>query len=294
MTQDRSIDETFQLGAHRCGKFELRRAKDTGPEATDLPPDGFIIRSVETQTPLLDDDGQILVVKTRREAEAMLQTLSVNSNIQDIDEKAGKFSRKIRESTVLLGSGAIFAACLVTAVFTENFEEIILVEGTVENALSSLGVIAFLALFVERAQYIYIRLFLGRKRVEFEHDLDKLALYEQHIRESGGARDESAIFRVRLARMTVTESIRCHDINATRHIAIFGMLLAILVSAVGPRVMEGTFQFVGESSFHEILFDGIDIFLTAGLISGSALGINKAYSALAKLLTGKSLSKSSD
>lgn len=147
-----------------------------------------------------------------------------------------------------------------------------------QKALSALGTLFIIALFVERAQQVYINAWRGFDRVKYVKAVQNLTLMLQLARAKNQT-DQVHTLAVNLGDATIAlDRFR----SQTRKIAFLGgMTLGILISWVGPRILAEVVMFgtpeapVLLQATHATLFSAVDILITGGLIGGGSEGIHK-------------------
>jgi len=138
-----------------------------------------------------------------------------------------------------------------------------------DDALSVLGRLVLIALFVERAMEVLVELWRGAEKNRKKHEIERIqkALDEVSINAPGRNELEAEL------------DIASEDLNdwraVTTRIALWsGFLFGLLVSIAGVRGLEALFS-TPDESMQTTLFQGLDILLTAALISGGSEGIHK-------------------
>ncbi len=137
------------------------------------------------------------------------------------------------------------------------------------KALTALGTLLIIALFVERAQQVYISAWrtLGREQIDAEiAELQKTGSDAARLRE--------------------LQSTRLEYRHKTRQMAFLGgMILGILISFAGPRILAEVMS-VSQSmeTWQATIFHGVDILITGGLIGGGSEGIHKLVTLITDFL----------
>ena len=124
------------------------------------------------------------------------------------------------------------------------------------TALTQLGILYIVALFVERSLEVFIKAWRqgGKSRLE----------------EAARSADEGAKAEAERAREEYTAGTQ-------RRALLVGLTLGILVSLSGVRLLGSIFEFgvVAEWSFQQAVFQFTDIVVTAGLIAGGSASIHQ-------------------
>ena len=150
-----------------------------------------------------------------------------------------------------------------------GFEPTAFEENAGEKALTALGTLLIIALFVERAQQVYISAWrtLGREQIDAE------------IAELQSTGSDAV-------RLRELESTRLEYRHKTRQMAFLGgMILGVLISFAGPRILaEVMLENESLQSWQAVVFHGVDILLTGGLIGGGSDGIHKLVTLITDFL----------
>ena len=138
-----------------------------------------------------------------------------------------------------------------------------------EKALAALGTLFVIALFVERAQEVFVSAWrtLGREQIEA-----KVA----ELRRDG----------TDTAEVRAQESRHREYRHKTRQMAfLVGMILGVLISFVGPRILEAVIPVsTSLTGWQTAVFHGVDILITGGLIGGGSDGIHKLVTLITDFL----------
>ncbi|UUX50831.1 hypothetical protein NUH88_03805 [Nisaea acidiphila] len=137
-------------------------------------------------------------------------------------------------------------------------------DGPFRTFLSQLGILYIVAAILERALDVYVKVWRQPVREALQKSIESLSEDMEALRLKGGdttALDET----IRISRIAL-QRYRAR----TRQVTILvATAAALVVSAVGPRVLGGVFELSGDyASMQGALFTSLDIFLTAGLVAG--------------------------
>ena len=123
-------------------------------------------------------------------------------------------------------------------------------------ALTQLGVLYIVALFVERALEVLIKVWRQEGRIRIEQ-------------QRGTAADGDST--------TDTGRLEEYKAGTQRRALLVGLTLGILVSVSGVRLLAPIFQFDGTTGWtlQQAVFHFTDILLTAGLIAGGSSSIHE-------------------
>lgn len=162
---------------------------------------------------------------------------------------------------------------------SSGFEETQFATGAGDRALTALGTLFIIALFVERAQQVYISAWrkLGREQIE-----DKISRLQEKIAEESDPQNGSD-FREELAELKRGLLEYRHR---TRQLAFLGgITLGILISLAGPRILAEVVVVYGPmGAWQAPIFNGMDILITGGLIGGGSDGIHKLVTLITDFL----------
>ena len=115
-------------------------------------------------------------------------------------------------------------------------------------ALTQLGILYIIALFVERALEVLIKAWRQGGKARLEQEVDD------------GQRKRK---------------LEEYKAGTKRRALLVGLTLGLLVSLSGVRLLGPIFQFSSISAFQEALFHFTDIIITAGLIAGGSSTIHE-------------------
>ncbi|WP_343561582.1 hypothetical protein [Kiloniella sp. b19] len=184
--------------------------------------------------------------------------------------------------------GILVAIVAVTAIFVflRDFEHFRLKDHAFEEALKTLGILIILALFVERAQEVYIKAWRGLERATLERAKQQWI----DIKGIGEAENVSATDlsyctgQIRI----LTTAITIYRAKTRKIAFISGLVLGILISLVGPRVLEEILVNTpsGDPLQNE-LFNIVDVFITGGLIGGGSEALHQVMEKLRAPLINK-------
>lgn len=161
------------------------------------------------------------------------------------------------------------AAVLVAFGATSSFEGLSFQPENGDNALNVLGRLILIALFVERGIEVFVGLWRGAAKNQKKHKIDMCM--EERKRVKGNIEEEK---RLQDKLNKLTEDLGLYTTITVRIALWSGFLIGLLVSIAGVRALQPLFSHpVGETQ--AILFHGVDILLTASLISGGSEGIHK-------------------
>ena len=138
-------------------------------------------------------------------------------------------------------------------------------------AVSQLGVLFVIALFLERALEVYVSAWRRGRREAIEALRDRVAALEADP-SSGSSRPQVQNLEILLRRY------RAHTRQVTTSISI---IAASVIALCGPRLLNGVFKFSETPpDMQLILIDSVDILLTAGLIGGGAAAFHPMIAAI--------------
>ena len=123
-------------------------------------------------------------------------------------------------------------------------------------ALTQLGILYIVALFVERALEVLIKAWRQGGKIRLEEEMNS-------------AQDG--------AQVEAKKSLKEYKAATQRRALLAGLTLGILVSLSGVRLLGPIFQFdgAGEWTFQMAMFQFTDIIVTAGLIAGGSATIHE-------------------
>lgn len=195
--------------------------------------------------------------------------------------------------TLAWGIGILILAAVVGWAGRE-FEPYEYKMGAGEIALGVLGSLFIVALFVERAQQVYINVWRGMDRRALDRGLTEAQENLQQAEaaladpETPDAEKPDLHSKLPALREAVLEAnAKIEDFRTeTRKIALIGgMLLGVLIALVGPRLLEAIVTPLGEPQpIQDGLFAALDVLITGGLIGGGSEGIHKLVSLITDFL----------
>lgn len=147
---------------------------------------------------------------------------------------------------------------------------------TVESVMSLFGLIFVIALFVERAQEVVLTNW--RAGGSEALDLQILALERQLNRLNTTSNGEQSLESV----YAELESLRIEKLNYRSHTRVLalrvGVIFGVAVSMAGVRTL-GAFipaeTLMAFSSVQQIIFHGVDVVITGGVVAGGSDGVHK-------------------
>ena len=156
-----------------------------------------------------------------------------------------------------------------------GFEEVQFATGAGDKALAALGTLFIVAIFVERAQQVYLTAWRGMDKAKQKAEIEQLEQLVQSGENSADTDEES--LQLDKARLQSAKEVRLEYRQDTERIAFLGGLtLGILISFVGPRILSEVIVFHGDlGSWQAPIFHGVDILITGGLLGGGSQGIHK-------------------
>ena len=180
---------------------------------------------------------------------------------EENNSKSGAFGWSVLVITAIVAG---LLGLLSTGFTPTPFEE-----NSGEQALTALGTLLIIALFVERAQQVYISAWRTLGREQIDADIAEL-------QRTGGDAD----------RLRELESKRLEYRHKTRQMAFLGgMILGVLISFAGPRILaEVMLGSESLQSWQAVVFHGVDILVTGGLIGGGSEGIHKLVTLITDFL----------
>lgn len=253
------------------------------PEA-DRKAGGFVVWDTELQV-AHREDGQLVVHETEEAATAAADSMNApTAAISPVlrDALTERYLAELKEPSRGQGLETLFkwalvllillavAAAFISASFRAEAE---FKTGAGELALSALGTLFIIALFVERAQQVYIYAWRGLDRLKVDRPVANLSAVLKDAEQSGDQERLSAAARQLADAMLIRERFRAQ----TRKIAFLGgMGIGIVIAWVGPRILGEIVSFNADlDGLHGVLFHSVDILITGGLIGGGSEGIHK-------------------
>jgi hypothetical protein len=158
--------------------------------------------------------------------------------------------------------------------FGESAEPYRFVTGAGELALSVLGTLAIVALFVERAQQIYVGAWRGIDRATLDNRVTRWKTWLAQV--------EHYPSQVNL-HLEITEGLQAVELELAkfrqltrRYVFFIGLAVGVLIAAAGPRLLREILEPWGDpGAFQAWVFAVVDILITGGLIGGGSEGIHK-------------------
>ena len=131
-------------------------------------------------------------------------------------------------------------------------------------AFSRLGVLYVVAVFIERALEVLLKTWRQGGKLRLEEEARSAG-------EDGRAAAEA--------------KLRRYSVGTQRRALLFGLVLGVMVSLSGVRLLGSIFEFgAGTVPFQRDLFHFTDVIVTAGLIAGGSATIHKAMALIEDLL----------
>jgi len=135
------------------------------------------------------------------------------------------------------------------------------------KALSQLGVLYIVAVLVERSLEVLLKAWRQGGKIRLEEEARSAG-------EDGRAAAEA--------------KLRRYSVGTQRRALLFGLVLGVMVSLSGVRLLGSIFEFgAGTAPFQRDLFQFTDVIVTAGLIAGGSATIHKAMALIDELLNRK-------
>ena len=192
-------------------------------------------------------------------------------NTENDSQNSGKLGRKGTFGFLLL---VLLIITVWLGSLSKEFEEVKFASDAGDKSLTALGTLFIIALFVERAQEVYISAWrkLGREKIDAD-----IAQLKEQIKNTQAADDKKK------GKLKGLEGKLLEYRHGTRQIAFLGaMILGVLISLAGPRILAEVVVVHGDMGAWQVaVFNGMDILITGGLIGGGSEGIHK----LVKLIT---------
>ena len=178
---------------------------------------------------------------------------------------------------------AIVAVVLVVAV-GPALEPLRFVDDPMGKALSALGALLVVALFVERAQQVYIGVWRGLERTKLDQAVRK-ATAELELAKAAQPPDQGSIAARQAALDAAAAALAEYRTWTKKYAFLSGLLLGVVISLVGPRLLAEVLQGTENlSGWQDNAFVAIDVFVTGGLIGGGAEGIHQLVALLTDYL----------
>lgn len=151
------------------------------------------------------------------------------------------------------------------------------------KAFSALGTLFILALFVERAQQVYVGAWRGIRRVHLDDRVRCWRTWQQtaaHYPEQVELQFDidNELNRAMLELATFQQRTR-------KYVFYLGLALGVLIAAAGPRILrELVSQAEGVGTLQLIVFCFVDILITGGLIGGGSDALHKVMALITDAL----------
>ena len=176
----------------------------------------------------------------------------------------------MKEKSVFWGIVSLLI-CVTVVVFAVSYKwrpSEIIIENPIVVVTSTLFTLLIVATLLERSVSVTFRILTNRTTAkEREIYRDRLTAAKASARHFGVA-DSKNVESVKLARKQLVEEADSQ--NWIRNCILF--LASIIVAASGVQIL-GNFLATPNSASQAYLFNGIDIFLSAGLLAGGSSGI---------------------
>lgn len=198
-------------------------------------------------------------------------------------ESGGRAGRRAYHA-IVWGIG-IFVLAAIAGWIAREFPAATFEHNAVGTALEVLGSLSIVALFVERAQQVYICVWRGMDRraldgtlaeAQVELAATKAAIADDATPEAK-RQDKQHELPV-LEEAVLAARLEVDDFRAeTKKMALIGgMLLGVLIALVGPRLLDAIVVLpAGTGPVQAGLFDALDVLITGGLIGGGSEGIHQ-------------------
>jgi hypothetical protein len=149
-----------------------------------------------------------------------------------------------------------------------------------DSALSVLGRLVLIALFVERGIEVFVELWRGASKNKKKNDIK--TLNEEKGRIKGNLEEEK---RIQNKIDKLSEDLHFYQAITARISLWTGFMFGLLVSISGVRALNSLMTSpIGDTQ--GMLFQGVDIVLTAALISGGSEGIHKIMTVYKSFMEG--------
>lgn len=169
---------------------------------------------------------------------------------------------------------AVIAALLVVLIGSiAAFQPLSFKNPSSQQILGLLTTLLLIALFIERGLEFFVELWRGANKSYKEHMIEqckkRLALLQTQDGKKNTMEDEREKLR------NLEHDLQLYKAITTRIALWTSFLVGLVVSTVGVRSLTGLFESSNLAKGQVPLFYGIDIVLTACLISGGSEGIHK-------------------
>lgn len=160
---------------------------------------------------------------------------------------------------------AVAATGVVVAVGGQTLKAVVPADDALTSALTQLGVLYVVAVFVERALEVFIKAWRQSGRSELESELATL--------DDGDPR--------RAAKRMALDEYRA---GTRRRALLTGLSIGIILSLAGVRTLAVMFVAPSSSGFQQFLFQFSDVLVTGGLVAGGSAAIHEMMSLITRFL----------
>ncbi|NQV98980.1 MAG: hypothetical protein HQ483_04735 [Rhodospirillales bacterium] len=185
---------------------------------------------------------------------------------------------------IIIGAVAAAVVSLLLVALTNGFKIPAFADEAGAKALTALGTLFIISLFVERAQQVYIAIWRGLRRT----DLDNRVLdREKLLANATGSTppDPATVMEARNMLHAAVIAQETYKANTRKLAFISGMVLGLLIAIAGARILSEVFVFKGEmDTIQQVIFNFADILITGGLIGGGSEGIHKIIALITEFL----------
>ena len=178
---------------------------------------------------------------------------------------------------------ALLILALAIVILGLLFETLVFRPVSVESIVGLLVPLFVIALFLERAQEVFIVTWRRLGRTEIG---DKIKLNSEHFQEVKKGKDPKKTEEARQALITAQADLSRYKEVTARIAFLIGLSAGILISIVGVRVLDPLIDFdtTMATALQVSVFKFADIVVTGGLIGGGADGIHKLVSVITDFL----------
>lgn len=178
---------------------------------------------------------------------------------------------------------ALLILVLAIVILGLPFKTLVFRPVSVESIIGLLVPLFVIALFLERAQEVFIITWRRLGRTEIE---DKIKLNSEHFQEVKKGEDPKKTEEARQALITAQADLSRYKEVTARIAFLIGLSAGILISIVGVRVLDPLINFntTMATALQVSVFKFADIVVTGGLIGGGADGIHKLVSVITDFL----------
>jgi hypothetical protein len=211
------------------------------------------------RSPLSLDQLQLLIQKEN-------QSFPVPDELKEIPEDNPWF---LRVPVIAVGLAAIaslwFAIDLGPSVeFKDN---------AFDEAMTALGAMFVVALFVERAQQIYVAGWRGIRRATLDRRLLRWRNWRADAVQYQNAGDTQLEIFEGLEQTQL--ELAMFRQRTRKYVFLVGLSLGILIAASGPRILDQIVITSNGPQFKDWIFSFVDILITGGLVGGGSEAIHK-------------------